>query len=171
MQCPNGTFSESAASSCKARTQVCTQGPGPQRMRKHTYRCMYTQECGAGTFSAKPGMSRCLLCSDGGVQRYQQLNHQHSATAMRLGPEIVLGYRYQPSSGMATCQKCPENTQLIFNSDCISVTDCICQRGFWRPDGQRGKEWHPLCPIRPNANLKSCGCVGSICSGGHPWHI
>ena len=72
------------------------------------------KDCEPGTFSATPGMQTCTLCSNGGEQRYQ------------------------PSQGMSSCLECPKNTQLVFNSTLVSRADCICQHGFWRPDGKRG---------------------------------
>ena len=82
-------------------------------------------------------MNKCLLCSEGGGQRYPLLPY---SVYRPPGIPCDCHRRYQPNSRMVMCHECPKNTQLIFDSKCTSVTDCICQRGFWRPDGKRGKE-------------------------------
>eukprot|EP00191_Tetraselmis_sp_GSL018_P017914 CAMPEP_0177586998 /NCGR_PEP_ID=MMETSP0419_2-20121207/5393_1 /TAXON_ID=582737 /ORGANISM="Tetraselmis sp., Strain GSL018" /LENGTH=1998 /DNA_ID=CAMNT_0019076971 /DNA_START=225 /DNA_END=6221 /DNA_ORIENTATION=- len=98
--------------------------------------------CGFGSYSPSAGLSACSACDPGFVCPRERCKTCDSC----------LNTQYQDEPGQAACKECPANTASS-SRGATSVLDCVCRPGYFRPDGEPGKECFP-CP------------TGGVCEGG-----
>lgn len=135
--CPNNTVAGKsgsvACSACPAgkthnadRTACADCAPGSAR-EADGIRC---EPCGPGTFASMPGTSSCLSCDfdEGG---------------------------YAVSYNNTECTACPMHSKRVLGSPGISVSECLCQKGFYQP---RMMPSGAECVACPNEGV----CEGSI---------
>mmetsp|Transcript_31463 Transcript_31463/g.74760 ORF Transcript_31463/g.74760 Transcript_31463/m.74760 type:complete len:1288 (-) Transcript_31463:217-4080(-) len=98
--------------------------------------------CGMGRFSAVRGQANCSACDPGYACPLEKCTTCDSCDTGT----------YQDIPGQTSCKPCPPNTRTAERAT-TSVTGCVCKEGFFRIDGQPGKECYP-CPD------------GGVCPGG-----
>ncbi|KAK3259615.1 hypothetical protein CYMTET_31396 [Cymbomonas tetramitiformis] len=97
--------------------------------------------CPKGTVSSGSG-AMCTPCPPGYIA---QTGGMAACTPCQLG-------QYTEEPGQAECHKCPAYTMTMATGS-SNATACLCQRGYYRLDGETGKECFE-CP------------VGGVCVGG-----
>ena len=134
--CPTNSYSVLPGSS------ECTPCPIGQSTNK-TSGATGCLDCPPGYSNDAPG-SDCKPCPAGSFSLWQ-------AGECTFCKELP-GFFYQPEGMQSLCLPCPANTQNS-GSNGVSIDDCVCIAGFWRPDGQSGAP----CVICPE---------GATCAGG-----
>ena len=154
---PYGEFCGTGCEDCKAGTHsfekgsvVCTACPrnlfavnasSTQCIRCETGQSTNGQTgakgcatCPSGTFNDEPGQD-CRPCPPGSYSLVKP-GLAAGATACIKCKDLP-GFFFQPEGSKDHCIKCPSNT-VNSGSNGLSLNECVCKTGFWRPNGRSG---------------------------------
>mmetsp|Transcript_6814 Transcript_6814/g.23812 ORF Transcript_6814/g.23812 Transcript_6814/m.23812 type:complete len:1139 (-) Transcript_6814:31-3447(-) len=90
-------------------------------------------KCAPGSFAGVAGLQACVLCSAGTVCDAEGCSE---CAGCPLG-------LYQDKEGQSECTLCPAGTTSLPAAGSLDL--CVCDRGFYRRDGQPGEQCFP-CP-------------------------
>ena len=113
--------------------------PASMYYNSSTTKCEF---CGLGRFTAVDGQTVCKLCSEGQFCSHNNCTSCDSCSVIQ----------YQDKKGQDSCNICPANT-IAETRGSVTVEDCKCKEGYYRRDGQPGRECF-ACPS------------GGVCLGG-----
>ena len=99
------------------------------------------EACRAGTFVNTASALKCEDCPIGEITK--PTGGASSCTACGPGmfhPDVsknvclkcdILGFYWQDKPGKTMCTKCPLHTQLRYNAEAQSISDCVCSNGHF----------------------------------------
>lgn len=88
------------------------------------------EPCQPGTFFDE-GTGRCTPCPVGTAANQERAI---SCVPCNSNP----GAQYQDEIGQRVCKSCPKNTHKPLGKGGVSIKECLCAEGYWRPDGMEG---------------------------------
>eukprot|EP00854_Cymbomonas_tetramitiformis_P005020 gene5020-6119_t len=138
--CPINMFAaEPASSAC----ELCPPGSDTG----NTTAAKECAPCANGHFQPLPG-GNCTQCPIGSFISNSSFPKDRCIECNELP-----GFYYQPNPGQSECMQCPGNTVKLGGSPGLNQEECVCTKGFWRPDGLPGH----ACTSCPE---------GGVCDGG-----
>ena len=97
------------------------------------------EKCAEGFFNEREDL--CKPCPPGSFN-----NGGDPGEHICFKCEDLPGSYYQPLAGSTSCAQCPMNTENVFGSHGVNVSDCMCKPDFWSPIGEAGVACEP-CPL------------------------
>ena len=97
------------------------------------------EKCAEGFFNEREDL--CKPCPPGSFN-----NGGDPGEHVCFKCEDLPGSYYQPLAGSTSCAQCPMNTENVFGSHGVNVSDCMCKPDFWSPIGEAGVACEP-CPL------------------------
>lgn len=101
---------------------------------------------GTSTFG-KIGQTKCEPCQPGTYLNMTtgdcmpcpvgtSTNQERSNNCIPCNSEP--GAKYQDEEGQRMCKQCPAHTHKPLGQGGVSISECLCAEGYWRPDGVEG---------------------------------